>query len=403
MMYDETFLKQLDYNPVKEVYIKLISLTQDEFPREEIIGRATGGSVNVDGASAVRRTCSLTMVALEDDVMITDSFWSYKNRFKLEIGVRNIIDKNYPDIIWFNMGVYIITSFNASRSTTAISVSISGKDKMCLLNGEVGGVINSSVDFGTEEIVDYTETGEIITRIEKLPIYRIIQEMVKTYGQEKANNIIINDLNENSYDLWEYQGDAPMYLFLNQGKAINMTLNGDTEVKIQLGENEYATTTLSGFEENGYKFYSTNTLDANYNKDATIVHYKDDYNCYVVKVRNGETAGYHSVPLTYNGTLISSAGSSVTSVLDKIKSMLGNYEYFYDLNGRFVFQRQNTFMQELFSPISGGAITPTAIETQYEYKFEDRQLFTQISKATNINNIISSGNNKPFRNYITKK
>jgi hypothetical protein len=89
-------------------------------------------------------------------------------------------------------------------------------------------------------------------------------------------------------------------------------------------------------------------------------------------VRNGETAGYHSVPLTYNGTLISSAGSSVTSVLDKIKSMLGNYEYFYDLNGRFVFQRQNTFMQELFSPISGGAITPTAIETQYEYKFEDR-------------------------------
>jgi hypothetical protein len=28
------------------------------------------------------------------------------------------------------------------------TISINGKDKMCLLNGEVGGSINASTDFG---------------------------------------------------------------------------------------------------------------------------------------------------------------------------------------------------------------------------------------------------------------
>jgi hypothetical protein len=41
--------------------------------------------------------------------------------------------------------------------------------------------------------------------------------------------------------------------------------------------------------------------------------------------------------LTYAGDLISNIGESITSMLDKIKSMLGEYEYFYDLDGRFVF------------------------------------------------------------------
>jgi hypothetical protein len=41
--------------------------------------------------------------------------------------------------------------------------------------------------------------------------------------------------------------------------------------------------------------------------------------------------------LVYAGDLISNIGETLTSVLDKIKNMLGNFEYFYDLGGRFVF------------------------------------------------------------------
>jgi hypothetical protein len=31
------------------------------------------------------------------------------------------------------------------------------------------------------------------------------------------------------------------------------------------------------------------------------------------------------------------AGSTIVALLDKIKQTFGDYEYFYDVNGRFVF------------------------------------------------------------------
>jgi hypothetical protein len=55
------------------------------------------------------------------------------------------------------------------------------------------------------------------------------------------------------------------------------------------------------------------------------------------KVEYGQTAGYRVTDLVYNGELISSIGETLTSILDKIKNMLGPFEYFYDVNGRFIF------------------------------------------------------------------
>jgi hypothetical protein len=38
--------------------------------------------------------------------------------------------------------------------------------------------------------------------------------------------------------------------------------------------------------------------------------------------------------------LIAKVGESVTSVLDKIKNMLVEFEYFYNLDGQFIFQKK---------------------------------------------------------------
>ena len=167
MQYDKEFLKALDYHREKTTYVRITALSNDEYPREEILGRATGGSVNVDGASAVRRSCSLSLLALETDAILTEPYWCYDNKFKLEIGLKNNIDTRYPDIIWFEMGIYIITNFSASKSTTGLSISISGKDKMCRLNGEVSGNIMMSADLGTIETSTKLTNGEIQTTIPK--------------------------------------------------------------------------------------------------------------------------------------------------------------------------------------------------------------------------------------------
>ena len=68
-----------------------------------------------------------------------------------------------------NINVSIGTDGAASNNN--LNISISGKDKMCRLNGEVSGNIMMSTDFGTIEEVVKADNGETITTITKLPIY----------------------------------------------------------------------------------------------------------------------------------------------------------------------------------------------------------------------------------------
>ena len=425
-LFDADFLKKLDYHREREIYTRITALSIEDFPREEIVGRVTGGSINVDGASAVRRSCSLTLLALDQDTLVTDTYWCYDNKFKVEIGLKNMVDPAYPDIIWFNMGIYIITSFSKSKNTNNLTISLSGKDKMCRLNGEVSGNIMMSTNFGViEDVVQIEEidskTGESTTTyhttVTKLPIYTIILNALKEYAQERQENIIINDLDQYGYELWEYRGDQPMYFFIEPGYSgsnaavVNMTFNGDTVVDV-VNDGFYAPDSgVSsdkikkiclkdlGTEEYPFKFFSMNTLDVDYNtKPEASKIYWGGYpsssaeaavskKCYVAKINYGETAGYHQIPLVYNSDLILKTGETVVSLLDKLKAMLGDFEYFYDLNGRFVFQKKNTYTQELFSPVDGEIVMPTTLTSKYMYKFEDESLFTAMSHSPNINNL----------------
>lgn len=385
-MYDKNFLKRLDLNRTKETYIKVISLTNEDLPVEEITGQATGGSINIDGTSSVRRSCSLSMTATKEDNIITDKYWAYNHKFKLQIGLKNTIDRTQSDIIWFDQGIYIISNFSISESTSSLTISIQGKDKMCRLDGTISGSLPAQHDFGKEEV----ENADGSISFNLLPLYTIIREAVHEYAQEPMRNIIINDLDDYGYELMEYRGEKPMYLFIKPGDGdypdvLNITLNGDTKVKI----NETTFCKLNEFENKGYKFYSLNTLDRNYNNDATQIILNPDNNTgigYVVKVQSGETAGYHQITLTYANDLILNAGEPITTMLNKITEMLGNFEYFYDTKGRFIFQKKNNYIQELFSPVNGEIVEPIAAITPYSYKFDDKELITQISDTPNVEN-----------------
>ena len=149
MLYNKEFLLELDKQKNKTIYGRIAALNFQESPIETIEGRVTQGSINIDGASAVRRTCSLTMIAQDFDYH--DYYLGMNTKFRLEIGVENTINKNYPDIIWFKQGTYLITNFNTSNSTNNFTISLQGKDKMCLLNGEVGGSFMATTYLDTIE------------------------------------------------------------------------------------------------------------------------------------------------------------------------------------------------------------------------------------------------------------
>ena len=386
---DKEFLKKLDNTKEKRTYIRIISLDNKNNPLEMLEGRATSGSVNLDGASAVRRSCSLSLIAFEDKkfaegqiIPITDVYWGLKNRFKLEVGIENLIEPKYPDIIWFKQGHFVINSFSKSININGgINISISGQDKMAMLNGTLGGQFLSEIDFGTEEEVD--EWGNV--NIHKIPIYNNIKNALQVYAQEPLENIVINDLDEeNAWELWDYRGETPMYLLgsINKENALqiqNIILDGNTEVSYN-GEQ----IKISEIPQ----YYSFNTLDPTYNNNSTtIILPGGTEECKVAKIEYGETAGYHATDLVYNTDLILKPGETITSLLDKLKNMLSNFEYFYDINGRFVFQKKKDYIQELFSPIDGSIVNPTMITSPYEYKFEDTKLFTAISNSPKIDNV----------------
>jgi hypothetical protein len=100
-------IKQLMENRHRTTYIRITALTKDELPIETIEGAVTGGSISVDGASAVRRTCNLTLIS--QNTVISEPNWAVKNKFKLEIGILNI---PMNEITWFKQGIYGITNFS---------------------------------------------------------------------------------------------------------------------------------------------------------------------------------------------------------------------------------------------------------------------------------------------------
>ena len=84
---NQEILKKLYSQKNQEKYARITTLTLDEFPIDRIEGKITNsGSITIDGSSAMRRTCSFTMVS--ETTNYEDYDWALNTKFKLEIGLR---------------------------------------------------------------------------------------------------------------------------------------------------------------------------------------------------------------------------------------------------------------------------------------------------------------------------
>ena len=383
MSYDKDFLLSLDKMKEREIYARITALNFQESPIATIEGRITTGSINVDGDSAIRRTCSLSLIAESFDY--NNYIWGLNTKFKLEIGLKNNIDLIHPKIIWFPQGIYVITSFNSSRSTSNFTISLQGKDKMCLLNGDVGGNIESTVDFGIEELVN----AQGMSVLNKIPIQTIIRNMIHHYGGEPYYNIIINDLDDYGLELLEYRYDEDLYLYRDASIDTiyynNILLNGDTPCSVN---GKPHITKLSDLGPNELDLL-VDTLTGTPHPVKVIM---EDKEWYVAKIQYGQTAGYRQTDLTYAGDLIANVGETITSVLDKIKSMLSDFEYFYNLDGQFIFQRKRSFINTLWSPIievedNEQYVDNLALASSYSYVFSGGELITAFNNSPNLLNV----------------
>ena len=306
---DSQFLQDLTLRKNKTLLCRVILLDLEEEPIANIEGRVQDGTLQVDGSSSIRRQGNISFVLgfYEKDKIDIKQMIKTGNKIALEIGYVNNYKQDYPQYanystIWFPQGVFIIANPSFSKSLEDYQISFDLRDKMCQLNGILGGTFPATITLGEYDVVD--ENGAIVTK--PISMYQLVQELVNHWGGEQLGKIIINDLPKYTTTPMMWNGSAPLYLFYN-----------------------------SVYDK--YRYSLSNTIRTN----ETFVQAFD----------KGEYAGRGYTVFSYpeqasegQGIFTVSAGTTVESALHQIKEKLGNFEFFYDIDGNFVFQEVRNYM-----------------------------------------------------------
>ena len=353
---DSAFLKFFDETKIKEQLIKIIVLTFDEKPIQEIQGKVSGGSFSINGSSAMRRTANISLVVdnKEFDLKNVNSLLSINKKIEVLIGFVNTTQQylDYP-IIWFPQGVYVIMEPSINYSSSGLNISLALHDKMAFLNGQCGGVLPASTTFSQIDSID--QTGSVVTTYPT--IYQIIQEAVHHFGGEQLGKIIISDIENEIVQPLRWIGESPLYY-------------------------------LEQLDSQGIKhcFYTTNfnEITQRNSAGASKIFY------------SGEEIGKTYVDFIYPGELVGNAGETIVNILDKIKNVLGNFEYFYDIEGNFRFQEIKNYLCNSYSTTLINDKTFLTNEDDYlvdytngkaVYTFKNANIITSFSNSPSYQNI----------------
>lgn len=323
-MNDRSFLLKLNQHKVREYLAAIMVLDfETENPIARLEGKVVSGSMTVAANSAVRKTCSLTIVFDENTKNITDinNLIAIDKKISLSLGLKNPFYHlpqytQYGEELWFKQGLFVITRASSSISVSSAQVSIELQDKMAFLNGTCGGTLPANTSF--HDRIIYDKDGNYTT--EYPLIKEIIFEAVNHYGGEHPSRIVIEDVPDVGRKVVRWRGSTP----INFQSEIDARNSGRSFV--------IAAPPVAGFENTYYQ---------------------------------GDLVGYRETPLTYPGELILKMGQTVTNLLDEIVSTLGNYEYFYDAEGIFHFRQIKNYQATGVTPLNyDPTITVEVVDSQ---------------------------------------
>lgn len=236
------------------------------------------------------------------------------------------LEESKDNIVWFQVGVFVPTEVQIIHNLEGTSLNLTAMDKMCLLTGEVGGQTETPMDYG-----GYDDIASDGSRVYK-PIcyFDIIKNVVSQFGGENPGKVLINDV-----DLY--------------GKKVY-------KLKSKCKE-------LTAKNENG---------------ETVIIRENDNfYRYFLLGPQNEEE-------------LTKDSGSPLSEVLEDIKSKLGNYEYFYDIYGNFIFQEMRNFINTSYVPIyalSEQNYMPNFNNSTYIYDFIDKNIIQDYNNVPDIKGI----------------
>jgi hypothetical protein len=326
------FLDLLYLNRDRTIYTKINLLSWDEKKIKEIQGRVISGSMNSESSSPIRRTLSLqffldrdvySLSAAADEIAINKKIQAF-------IGIENNVygreEAVNDNIIWFNLGIFLITEASFSHSIDSNTISIQAQDKMVMLNGILGGQIGADVSF------------TIGSNGEKLPYFYIIKDSLIKFGAENESKVIINEV--------------PIMIPNIQRMIETKTFN-------------YNTNTKRTFNETGQPLAIGPTITLDKNEEVDVYITFSPISDYDFKATN-----------------------NITDILEKVKQdLFGTYTYYYDENGFFRFEpvrelyQKDSFQLQYLQEISNGNYFPRYDKIQYGYDFSDKGIVSSFSNS----------------------
>ena len=357
---DRTFLLKLNQHKVKTYYAAILVLDfETEAPIARLEGKIVSGNLNVAANAPVRRTASFRLISDDSTYNIADvnNLIAIDKKISLSIGIENPFTydekyKLYGETLWFKQGVFVITQASSSISSTGLSLSLSLQDKMAFLNGTCGGTLPANTSLHDREI--YDKDGN--KTVEHPLIKQIITEVVHHFGGEHPSRIIVEDVPDVGRQVVEYIGKDPISFNFLDEKSGRQEVNGNFT---------FENPPPPGFETTFYK---------------------------------GETVGYKETPLTYPGELIMKEGSTVVQVLDSIAKTLGNFTFYYDIDGFFHFRHKNNFLATGNTPLNLSPQEDRDLQQLYCPRYSPNLLLNEFSDASLLKSISFNPNYSNIKN-----
>ena len=368
------------------------------------------GTRTEDGNSVIRNTINLSVIANEENYqLLNPNNELYPNKkIKIYEGIINKMTGGEPK--WYPKGVYVLTSPSVNYSPNLYQISIVANDKMCLCDGSVGGKIDFSTRIDAEYSSDSVKNAYIQDAAGEFN--KILAGEIKTQSAlENSKALIILKLREYLYYVTstDYTQESTVLSLINSVEDIQLTTSAydlktlSQEFSKLVNNTSYRKLKIKDIikyimieygHENPGKVIINDIPDKI--KTPIYINTRSD---------TGEITetkvGYKMIDYIYPDELIASAGTTVTTILDScVQALGGNFEYFYDYNGNFIFQEKKNYINNNIVDINN--LEPSDYKYKYDYfpihyDFSQSRIISAYSNSavyTNIKNDISVwGNN----------
>lgn len=367
--YNPTLQQKIDasLSTVKHTLVQIELLDLQERPISRVEGEVISGGISVDGDSPIRRTLNMVFLTTDNNYKIleTSNPLSLNKKVKVYIGIKDLETKEDKPIVWFKCGTYVMSKCTSSASVAAQQISITAQDKMCLHNGEVAGALEYTTRLDSETIspsyARYIENLQNACKklqedLEHKENYleEIESNLTTVYKEVEGANSILETSVMNMYSL------VSKIKVLGLGEELENTVQELSESISYLSINSK----MKKLTIKEIIRYAAISLAGELPGKVVINDVPDKIKTPILVDDEG-TIGYKMIDYIYPTELTLTTGQPVSSVYEQCKQALGgNYEYFYDVDGNFIFQEIKNYLNNNIPPLKD------LKTTDYRYSFD---------------------------------